>query len=221
MKISSHHHNNYRILLYSGVAINEEGTKDVTPLMTHVMFALTTAKGSYQNNVWFYDSKLHEKEKTENYVESHMHQALKDGEFKFYLQPKVDLSTGKLKGAEALVRWVKEDGSMIYPDEFIPLFEKNGFCTKLDLYMVECACRQIREWIDAGKEPVGISVNQSKLLFYENDYIETMTNLIRKYDIPGSLITLEILEGLAADNVDELNQKMSLLQKQGFRLHHR
>ena len=218
VKISSHHHNNYRILLYSGVAINEEGNKDVTPLMTHVMFALTTAKGSYQNNVWFYDSKLHEKEKTENYVESHMHQALKDGEFKFYLQPKVDLSTGKLKGAEALVRWVKEDGSMIYPDEFIPLFEKNGFCTKLDLYMVECACRQIREWIDAGKEPVSISVNQSKLLFYENDYIETMTNLIRKYDIPGSLITLEILEGLAADNVDELNQKMSLLQKQGFRI---
>lgn len=218
VKISSNHHNNYQILLYCGVAANEEGNKDVTPLMTHVMFALTTAKGSYKNNVWFYDSKLHEKEKTENYVESHMHQALRDGEFKFYLQPKMDLQTGRLKGAEALVRWVKADGSMIYPDEFIPLFEKNGFCTKLDLYMVECACRQIREWLDAGIEPIGISVNQSKILFYENDYIETLTALIEKYDVPGNLLTLEILEGLAADHVDELNQKISLLQNQGFRI---
>ena len=218
VKISSHHHNNYQILLYCGVAANEEGNKDVTPLMTHVMFALTTAKGSYKNNVWFYDSKLHEKEKTENYVESHMHQALRDGEFKFYLQPKMDLQTGRLKGAEALVRWMKSDGSMIYPDEFIPLFERNGFCAKLDLYMVECACRQIREWLDAGTEPIGISVNQSKILFYENDYIETLTALIEKYDVPGNLLTLEILEGLAADHVDELNQKISLLQKLGFRI---
>ena len=218
VRISSYHHNNYQILLYCGVAANEDGKEDVTPLMTHVMFALTTAKGSYQNNVWFYDSNLHEKEKMENYVESHMHQALKDGEFKFYLQPKVELVTGQLKGAEALVRWIRADGSMIYPDQFIPLFEQNGFCTKLDLYMVECACRQIREWMDAGIEPVGISVNQSKLLFYENDYIETMTALIRKYNIPGNLITLEILEGLAADHLDELNHKISLLQKQGFRI---
>ena len=218
VNISSHHHNNYQILLYCGVASNEENSKDVTPLMTHVMFALTTAKGSYQNNVWFYDSDLHEKEKKENYVESHMHQALRDGEFQFYLQPKVDLRTGQLKGAEALVRWVKADGSMIYPDEFIPLFEQNGFCTKLDLYMVECACRQIRQWMDEGTEPVGISVNQSKLLFYENDYITTLTNLIQKYDVPGNLITLEILEGLAADHVDELNHKISLLQEQGFRI---
>ncbi len=84
--------------------------------------------------------------------------------------------------------------------------------------MVECACRQIREWLDAGIEPIGISVNQSKILFYENDYIETLTALIEKYDIPGSLLTLEILEGLAADHVDELNQKISLLQNQGFRI---
>lgn len=218
VNISNRHHNNYHILLYCGVAANEEGNEEVTPLMTHVMFALTTAKGSYQNNVWFYDSSLHEKEKMENYVVSHMHQALRDGEFKFFLQPKMDLVTGQLKGAEALVRWVRADGFMIYPDQFIPLFEQNGFCTKLDLFMVECACRQIREWMDDGIEPVGISVNQSKYLFYEKDYIETMTALIQKYNIPGNFITLEILEGLAAENVDELNQKISLLQKQGFRI---
>lgn len=215
--ISSHHHNNYRILLYCGVVIQEE-EKDVTPLMTHVMFALTTARGSYENNVWFYDSQLHEKEKIENYVETHMHQALRDGEFKMFLQPKTDLKTGRLKSAEALVRWIREDGSMIYPDQFIPLFENNGFCAKLDLYMVECACRQIREWMDRGLEPIGISVNQSKLLFYEKDYIEIMTELKERYGIPDQLITLEILEGLATENVEELNRKIGILRGQGFRI---
>lgn len=215
--ISSHHHNNYRILLYCGVVIQEE-EKDVTPLMTHVMFALTTARGSYENNVWFYDSQLHEKEKIENYVETHMHQALQDGEFKMFLQPKTDLKTGRLKSAEALVRWIREDGSMIYPDQFIPLFENNGFCAKLDLYMVECACRQIREWMDSGMEPIGISVNQSKLLFYEKDYIEVMTELKERYGIPDQLITLEILEGLATENVEELNRKIGILRGQGFRI---
>lgn len=215
--ISSHHHNNYRILLYCGVVIQEE-EKDVTPLMTHVMFALTTARGSYENNVWFYDSQLHEKEKIENYVETHMHQALQDGEFKMFLQPKTDLKTGRLKSAEALVRWIREDGSMIYPDQFIPLFENNGFCAKLDLYMVECACRQIREWMDKGMEPIGISVNQSKLLFYEKDYIEVMTELKERYGIPDQLITLEILEGLATENVEELNRKIGILRGQGFRI---
>lgn len=215
--ISSHHHNNYRILLYCGVVIQEE-EKDVTPLMTHVMFALTTARGSYENNVWFYDSQLHEKEKIENYVETHMHQALQDGEFKMFLQPKTDLKTGRLKSAEALVRWIREDGSMIYPDQFIPLFENNGFCAKLDLYMVECACLQIREWMDKGMEPIGISVNQSKLLFYEKDYIEVMTELKERYGIPDQLITLEILEGLATENVEELNRKIGILRGQGFRI---
>ncbi len=215
--ISSHHHNNYRVLLYCGVVIQEE-EKDVTPLMTHVMFALTTARGSYENNVWFYDSQLHEKEKIENYVETHMHQALQDSEFKMFLQPKTDLKTGRLKSAEALVRWIREDGSMIYPDQFIPLFENNGFCAKLDLYMVECACRQIREWMDSGMEPIGISVNQSKLLFYEKDYIEVMTELKERYGIPDQLITLEILEGLATENVEELNRKIGILRGQGFRI---
>ena len=61
---------------------------------------------------------------------------------------------------------------MIFPDQFIPLFEQNGFCTELDLYMVELACRQIRQWMDEGKEAIPISVNQSKLLFYKDGYVE-------------------------------------------------
>ncbi len=216
---------NYQLVLYCGVAIaqaktrtREDAGKEANDLMTHVMFALDTARGVYQNNIWFYDAQLHKKEELENYVESHMHQALQDGEFHMYLQPKFDLKTGKLSGAEALVRWITGEGRMIYPDQFIPLFERNGFCAQLDLYMVECACRQLREWMDRGLQPVPISVNQSKLLFFQEDYVECLCTLTERFRVPPALITLEILEGIALNNADELNRKIARLQEKGFRI---
>lgn len=212
---------NYKILLYCGAAIAEETQEEARSadgLMTDVFFALARARESGQDTIWFYDSQLHKKEQMEHYVESHMHQALREGEFKLYLQPKQDLKKQRLGGAEALVRWITEEGRMIYPDQFIPLFEENGFCVQMDLYMVEQVCRQLRVWLDAGLEPVPISVNQSKLLFFDADYIQTMSRLVEEYQIPANLITLEILEGLALERVEELNAKIVQLQKKGFRI---
>ena len=212
-------HGNYRVLLYCGVAVfsgHSQENYDANSLITHALFALASARGSYSNNIRFYDSQLHRQETQENYIVSHMHQALQSGEFRLYLQPKIDLSTDTLGGAEALVRWITEEGTMLFPDQFIPLFEGNGFCTRLDLYMVERACCQIREWIDLGIKPVGISVNQSKLLFFERSYIPSLRALIAKYDIPANLITLEILEGLALKNIEELNAQIKVLQEIGF-----
>ncbi len=210
-------HHNYQIMIYCGVAVRRDDSS-AEMMMTHAMFALQTAKGTDRNNVWFYDVELHKQETLQNYIESHMHQALKDKEFRMFLQPKMDMRTGKLGGAEALVRWIPKDGTIIYPNQFIPLFESNGFCSSLDMYMVENVCRKIREWIDAGITPVPISVNQSKILFYEEDYVENLCAVLERYRIPGDLITLEILEGLAAGNIDELNEKIDQLKEKGFRI---
>ena len=212
---------NYQLAFYTGVAISQ---KSVVPqeaadnLMTHVQFALDRAKGGYASTIWFFDAELHIREELENYIESHMKQALQDGEFKLFLQPKKDLKTDRLSGAEALVRWITAEGKSIFPDQFIPLFEQNGFCVKLDLYMVEQSCKQLRSWIDDGFDPLPLSVNQSKLLFFEPDYVNQITELVKQYRIPASLITLEILEGLALENVDELNAKIVQLQSEGFRV---
>ena len=212
---------NYQLAFYCGVtgapaADNPEQAAD--SLMSHVQFALDSATGAHASSIWFFDTELHKKEELENYIESHMHQALEDGEFRLFLQPQKNLQTGMLSGAEALVRWTTGGGRTIFPDQFIPLFERNGFCVKLDLYMVEQVCRQIRSWIDRGIEPIPVSVNQSKLLFFEPDYVQSLTALVRKYDIPARLIILEILEGLALENVEELNDKICQLEAEGFRI---
>ena len=210
----------YHILLYCGAVVSDE-TRTVYTLeqmMTHVMFALAKARETHQNNVWFFDSKLHEKERMDNYVEGHMYQALKDEEFALYLQLKTDLKTGKAAGAEALVRWPKTNGEMIYPDQFISVFESNGFCTKLDLYMVEKVCSCIRDWINRGLKPLSVSVNQSKAVLYKADYIQKLCDITERYEIPADLLTLEVLEGAALENAEEFNDTIRRLQAKGFQI---
>lgn len=211
---------NYEIQMYCGVSMIPRGGKKDTATMqtTHTMFALEKARNLPQNGIWFYDMELHQEEVRQNYVESHMNQALESGEFKMYLQPKFDLKTGKLAGAEALVRWIPEDGKVIYPGQFIPIFERNGFCATLDIYMMEQVCRQLRQWMDEKIPIIPISVNQTKILFYEADYPERMEKLVKKYQVPAKWITLEILERLAMENIDELNQVICSLKKIGFRI---
>lgn len=211
----------YQLAVYCGVTISSvsgDPAAEAESMLTRIHFALDKAKGGHSSTVWFFDTELHKQEELENYIESHMHSALQNEEFKLYLQPKMDLNNGALNGAEALVRWQTGSGKMIFPSQFVPLFEMNGFCISLDLYMVEQACRQIRFWIDNGMEPVPISVNQSRLLFFEGAYVQKLTQLLEKYRIPARYITLEILEGLALDNIDELNTKIIQLQKLGFRI---
>ena len=202
--------NHYEISLYCGVAINGS--------MMQALLALQSIKHTYHTDVAFYDEKLHQKERFKNRIESHMQSALLNGEFLLYLQPKVRLSDDCLAGAEALVRWQDDSGAMLSPGEFIPVFESNGFCARLDMYMLEAVCRQLRTWIDAGVTPVPISVNQSRLLFYESDYIRNLQSLIERYRVPAGLITLEILEGLAADNMVDINAKIQQLHDLGFRV---
>ena len=135
-----------------------------------------------------------------------------------FLQPKLSLADGPLSGAEALVRWVNGSGQMFYPDQFIPLFERDGFCVQLDIYMVEQACRQIRSWMDQGIQPIPISVNQSRMLFFTLDYLDRLTELLKKYQVDAGMITLEVLEGIALENVDQLNQRIEQLHELGFRV---
>ena len=200
----------YEISIYAGIVVG--GTRE------NALVALQSIRGMRHKNIAFYNNALHQALRDKNDIESGMYIALKNQEFKLFLQPKNDLRTGQVVGAEALVRWQKADGSYRYPNEFIPLFEANGFCTKLDIYMVEQACRQIREWIDAGNEPIPISINQSKLLFSNRSYVSELEEVVDRYGVAHDLITLEILEGVAMNDMELLISQIQLLHEKGFRV---
>ena len=182
------------------------------------MVALQSIQHTHRTDTAFYNAELHEKLRKKNSIESYMQTALQNKEFKLFLQPKNNLKDDSLAGAEALVRWQKPDGSYRYPDEFIPLFEANGFCIKLDLYMVERACEQIHAWINAGITPVPISVNQSKLLFSDRNYPEHLEKIAKRYKVSPSLIVLEILEDIATGDLGQINAQIETLHDKGFKV---
>lgn len=207
---SSHAEYSYEISLYAGVAV--EGDRE------QALVALQGIRQKHHIDVAFYDEKLHEKIREKGKIETHMQPALQSHEFKLFLQPKNDLKNDEIIGAEALVRWQKPDGSYRYPNEFIPLFEENGFCVNLDMYMLERVCEQIRAWIDSGIEPIPISVNQSKLLFANGNYPEVLTQLVNRYQISPSLITLEILERTAVGDFEQIRSQIDVLRSKGFKV---
>ena len=165
---------NFQVLTYCGAALAQEAGEGESPV-AQVLFALENARSSgRRNSICFYDATLRKDEELDYYIESHMQKALDEGEFKLYYQPKIDLAADRVASAEVLVRWLTAEGEMILPAKFIPIFEKNGFCEELDLYVFEAACRQIRAWMDDGLPPMRLSVNQTRPLFYRRDYVETL-----------------------------------------------
>lgn len=207
----------YHLIMNCGIAVSEPDGS-VEEVMTRALFALAKAKQVNQQAIWVFDTTLHEQEQIDNFIESHAREALECEEFELYLQPKMNVQDDSLGGAEALVRWVNAEGTFLYPSSFIPLFETNGFCADLDMYMFEKVCQCLQKWIADGYQPVPISINQSKLTFYEENYEQRLSELLEKYQIPASLITLEILEDLVIDDLSDMNARLERLKKKGFKI---
>ena len=147
-----------------------------------------------------FDDKMEENLTVQHTIESRMEQALRDGEFKAFYQPKYDIRTRRIVGAEALVRWISPELGFMPPGKFIPLFEQNGFVIPVDHYLLEKTCQLQRERLDAGKEVVPISVNQSRLhMVAEEGYLEKMQAVVDKYKLPAGLIELEVTETVFGD----------------------
>lgn len=192
----------YTIVCHCGIKTVEVDNShlNLDVLMDHALLALQKAKDLHENTVSFYDDGLHQKAIWKNQVESRMVESLKNEEFFILLQPKVSLLQEKICGAEALVRWETKEGQIISPDDFIPIFEQNHFVLQLDLFVMEKVCQMLNEWKNQGRTPIPLSINQSRALFYQENYVENLQMIFNRYAIDASLITIEITEGIAIKN---------------------
>lgn len=180
--------------------------------------AKKTVKGNRIVNYAFYTEKIKNRILEDKYIENEMEYALKNGQFSMYLQPKYNISTSEIIGAEALVRWVHPKKGLIMPDKFIPLFEKNGFIVNLDKYIWEQACIEIRKWIDSGQTPVPISVNVSRINVGNPKLIEILDSLVEKYKIDKKYLELEITETVYYDDQNHLIETLNQLKKADYTL---
>lgn len=151
-------------------------------------------------------------------IELEMEEALKNGEFKVYMQPKVNMITSKLYGAEALSRWIHPADGIRPPDLYIPLFEKNGFISKLDMYIYEEVCRIKSEWKGKRYEHIPISVNMSRFHLYNEGFADTLTEIADRYGISRNELELEITESVFIKDSDELIRVVNILRSRGFKV---
>jgi len=167
--------------------------------------ALNVARYEKHIPYLFSTPEMHSKAIHQKQILSVFKEALENGEFRPYYQPKVNTKTKTLAGAEALVRWIR-DGRTISPGEFIPVLETGDSICVLDFYIFEQVCRDIRKWIDAGIEPVRISTNFSRRNLSNPDFSEKIRHILEAYHIPKHFIEVEVTETISEEENDRLSR---------------
>lgn len=145
-----------------------------------------------------------------------MNAALEEKAFEAFLQPKYELKGETIVGAEALVRWITEGEIFLYPNNFIPFFEKNGFIINLDLYMFEKVCEIIHSWRSAGIKEVAVSINFSRRHLANEGFAEELGKIADSWKVPRSLLEIEVTESIAMENIVQIQRSFTALRRLGF-----
>ena len=180
--------------------------------------AIKEIKGLYEKRIAFYDERINQQLLHEQKIQISMESSLKNGEFQVYYQPKHDSQTGKIAGAEALIRWIHPEYGFMSPGQFIPLFEKNGFISKVDAYVLKRVCEDLSRWQKDGITVVPISINVSRRDYFVDGWFDNQLKTIDSYKIDHNLIHLEVTESLYCEQTDLIIQQVSKAQNLGYKI---
>lgn len=188
---------------------------DIKILMDNAVMSHKNAKKQGRGSILWYNDAFMQKLFHENMIIKHMHHALEDEDYQMFLQPKFEIATGKIIAAEALVRWSIPTYGNLMPDEFIPLFESNGFIFELDFYMLKKVCEFLKAHHLENKD-FTISVNISRVTIYHKEFYERIIEIIKTYEIAPSSIELEITESAFNGLDNSIIETLTKLQRAGF-----
>lgn len=204
------------IVIKWGIYRVEDRKVPVEQMCDRALLAARSIKGQYKKYFACYDDVLRSKLLREQKIVDSMEQALEDEQFEIYLQPKYRIADSRMTGAEALVRWNHPEWGLQSPAVFIPLFEHNGFITRLDQYVWDRACAVLRDWEERGLPFLPISVNVSRADIYNIDLTDILTGLLQKYGLPPACLHLEITESAYTENPRQIIETVSHLRELGF-----
>lgn len=210
----------YKIVVKAGIRVIEP-EDDRTELILYVdqaSLARKTIKDKAESSQAYYDENMKRILEKENEIERRMEAALQKREFQVYLQPKYDLRSERIIGAEALVRWIHPEKGMIPPDDFIPLFEKNGFILKVDFYVYEEVLKRMARWVESGKELICVSVNVSRVHISTADFFINLNRLVEKYKIPKRCFELELTETIMGGETSLTRTFIRECKKEGYKV---
>ncbi|MEO5340239.1 MAG: EAL domain-containing protein [Magnetococcus sp. MYC-9] len=194
-----------------GIGISPLDGKDVKTLMKNTDVALYHAKEQGRHNFQFYRHALNTFSMERMVLEGELRNALDRGEFVMYYQPQMDASTGRLAGAEALIRWAHPQKGMVAPGAFIPLAEEIGLIVPMGVWAMETVCRQAQSWWETGLPPLRVAVNVSGVHFKQPDFIDTVISVLHRSGLEAHWLELELTESIAMGDVETTHAKLNRL----------
>ena len=204
------------LIMVSGFSSVQDVKEMPSSAIDRANVARKYGKDTASTVVVVYNQTIKEKNEAEKAILASMATALENGEFQAWLQPKVSLKSRKVVGAEALVRWRRADGTMIYPDSFIPVFEKNGFITNVDFAVLDQILAYLRSAMEQGEQLVPISVNFSRRHNENPGFVDEILSRLEKEKIPAGLIEAEITESIFMLDLSALTNNLRRLKESGI-----
>lgn len=206
-----------KILPAFGICISKDGM-DVSLMLDYADIAMQEIKGKAFKFYTFYDDNMRKNMLYEKKIENEILGAIESDYIKTYVQPKVDMRSGKIVGGEALVRWLHPADGFIYPDKFIPVLEKSGYILDVDKHIWKSICMFLGSRKENNKPIVPISVNVSRMHVYHGTFTKYLCRLVEKFNISPEYIPLEVTESAFTEKEWDLYKKMHYLQRKGFRV---
>ncbi|WP_018247252.1 sensor domain-containing protein [Orenia marismortui] len=185
-----------------GISIYPEDGLDEETLLKNADTAMYKAKEDAGTSFQLYNHNMNLQVNEKIFMENNLRRAIENQELTVYYQPIIDIKTGKIKKAEALVRWEHPEEGIISPAKFIPLAEETGLIIPLGSFVLKEACQQLQDWINMGYHPIEISVNLSAQQFHKSNLKETVDNILDETGLNPELLGLEITESIAIQNVE-------------------
>ncbi|MDH3606879.1 MAG: EAL domain-containing protein [Acidimicrobiia bacterium] len=202
-----------------GVAVYPVDAEDADSLLRDAALAMYAAKDAGKNGFEFYTAELRARTSDRLTLVSSFKKALASpGQLVLWYQPKIELSTGRISGMEALIRWNHPEKGLVMPDEFIPMAEDTGLVTQLDEWVIHEACRQMSEWTDAGMEDMSMSVNISSRQFHHAKLAGTVQACLLDAGVAPGLLELEVTEGMLIENIEAATVTLDQLRELGVRI---
>lgn len=205
----------YTFIIHFGVYEVVDPTIPISVIYGRANSALRTIRESMKKTVAYFDPNLLNRLLFEQEVIGNFRNALKNKQFYMYLQP-LARENGEIFGAEALARWIKPDGSMVMPGDFIEILEQAGFIHELDMFIWECAIKQLSAWKDTEKKDLMISVNMSAKDFFSTDVYQVLSDLVEKYQVNAGKLRLEITETALLEEPESCDAIIKRLREKGF-----
>ncbi|MGM8226207.1 putative bifunctional diguanylate cyclase/phosphodiesterase [Cellvibrio sp. ARAG 10.3] len=207
-----------RVTCSVGVVVYPDRNNSVHELLRYADTAMYQVKEKGRDSIEFFNEEMADKVSRQLVMEGDLHRALDEQQFELYFQPKIDVRSGRVKGAEALLRWLHPTKGTISPIDFIPVLETSGMILEVGQWVLEEACKTLVRWQEQGlwQEGMRLSINISPRQFRRNAFVDDVLQTLNTYAIPDKSLEMEITEGIVIQRVDEAITTMTVLADQGI-----